>query len=368
MKIGYVSTVQNYRWAGSEELWWGTAKLAIEAGHSVTCLVHHPLEESEQIRELVVRGASVAVRRRRLHPRLSRLSDLLTGSLKSLLRTHPDKIVISLGSVTDLCFWPGFAEQLMGAGVPYIVVLQFNADTTEFSPIQREQCRALFQRAETCVFVSAHNQRLARRQLALSSLNSEVIYNPIRITQTNPAEFPRGELTFGMVARMETRWKGQDLLLECLASGEWPVRKWSLKFFGAGPDKDFVRQSIQHFGLTDRVEICGYVRDVKDVWGSCHIKVLPSYGEGTPLAVLEAMMCGRPVVTTDVGGNCEILKDGTSGFIADAATVCSFSRALERAWAARDDWKSMGRAAHEAAVRLVDRSPFEALLAVIVKS
>ena len=52
-----------------------------------------------------------------------------------------------------------------------------------------------------------------------------------------------------------------------------------------------------------------------------------------PLALVEAMLCGRTAVVTDVGGNAEWIEDGETGFVAEAATAKSFGAALkERGW------------------------------------
>jgi len=101
------------------------------------------------------------------------------------------------------------------------------------------------------------------------------------------------------------------------------------------------------------------------VWKECHAKVLASHGEGTSLAVLEAMMCGRTVITTDVGGNREILEHDISGFIADAATPRCFGATLETAWAERDRWSEIGNSAFRAAQRLACADPAKALLNLI---
>jgi glycosyltransferase involved in cell wall biosynthesis len=92
---------------------------------------------------------------------------------------------------------------------------------------------------------------------------------------------------------------------------------------------------------------------VEDVWREHHALALPSRSEGLPLALLEAMLCGRPAVVTDVGGNAEAITDGVSGFLADAPTVGAFDEALERAWERRADWSRMGRAAAAAARAIV---------------
>jgi glycosyltransferase involved in cell wall biosynthesis len=61
------------------------------------------------------------------------------------------------------------------------------------------------------------------------------------------------------------------------------------------------------------------------------------------LALVEAMLCGRPVVATDEGA--ELIEDGVTGFLAEAATVGCVGKALERFWARREDAREIGATA-----------------------
>ena len=61
--------------------------------------------------------------------------------------------------------------------------------------------------------------------------------------------------------------------------------------------------------------------------------------------MVEAMMCGRPAIVTDVGGNAEIVEDDVTGFLAASATEDGMDEALERAWQRRHEWHDMGRQA-----------------------
>ena len=92
---------------------------------------------------------------------------------------------------------------------------------------------------------------------------------------------------------------------------------------------------------------------------------MASRTEGTPLALVEAMLCGRPSVVSDVGGNLEWVVEPRNGFIAEAPSVRSFGAALERAWAARADWEAIGKAAHHDALGLIDPTPGKSLLELI---
>ena len=108
--------------------------------------------------------------------------------------------------------------------------------------------------------------------------------------------------------------------------------------------KNTIERLAERFGLGGRVTFAGYVERVEDIWAQNHVLVMPSRFEGLPLAMVEAVLCGRPVVATDVAGHSEIIKDGVTGFLADAPTVTSMAKALERMWERRYDLQVMGEA------------------------
>jgi glycosyltransferase involved in cell wall biosynthesis len=112
----------------------------------------------------------------------------------------------------------------------------------------------------------------------------------------------------------------------------------------------------QRLGLADRVVFAGY-RAVDEIWASNHVLVMPSRFEGLPLAMVEAMLCGRPVVATDVAGHSEIMEDGVTGFLADAPTPSSMANALERFWARRAEAEEIGIAAAKRIRQLVPSDP-----------
>jgi len=107
----------------------------------------------------------------------------------------------------------------------------------------------------------------------------------------------------------------------------------------------------------NNVHFRGHVNDVRAIWEQNHLLVLPSRWEGLPLSLVEAMWCARPTVVTDVGGNAELCVDNETGFLAPAATVSSFSNALERAWERRQDWLHMGQAARARAEKQIPKDP-----------
>lgn len=90
-----------------------------------------------------------------------------------------------------------------------------------------------------------------------------------------------------------------------------------LMMVGTGPKKEELKEKVLKLGLGDYVMLIGAVPSTKIhiYYQMADIFVLPSYTEGFPLSVLEAMACGMPVVATDVGGIHEIVKNGLNGFL-----------------------------------------------------
>ena len=84
---------------------------------------------------------------------------------------------------------------------------------------------------------------------------------------------------------------------------------------------------------------------------------MPSRFEGLPLAIVEAMLCGRPVIATDVAGHSEVIEDGVTGFLAHAPTSASLMEAMERFWVRRDDAQMLGDAGSKKIRTLMPADP-----------
>ncbi len=91
----------------------------------------------------------------------------------------------------------------------------------------------------------------------------------------------------------------------------------NIKFLiiGDGPLKNKLQKQVSENNLSDRVIFLGYRKDIPQLISSFDIYVLPSLWEGLPLALLEALALGKPIIATDVGGNPEIVENGVNGYI-----------------------------------------------------
>lgn len=74
----------------------------------------------------------------------------------------------------------------------------------------------------------------------------------------------------------------------------------------------------------------GFHSDVRPFIESSSCVVLPSYREGVPISLLEAMSMGKPIITTDTNGCREVVRDGINGFVCQVKNVSSLAKAMYR--------------------------------------
>jgi len=135
-----------------------------------------------------------------------------------------------------------------------------------------------------------------------------VIYNPVNLCKFKeilPAKY-NNTITLIIVARLCLQ-KNHKLLLE--AFSKIIKENVQLKIVGDGPLKNELIEYASNLGISKKVEFLGQRDDIVYLLKSSDIFVLSSLWEGLPLSVLEAMAAGLPIISTDVGGVKDIVKD-----------------------------------------------------------
>jgi glycosyltransferase involved in cell wall biosynthesis len=113
-------------------------------------------------------------------------------------------------------------------------------------------------------------------------------------------------------------------------------------------------QLLNGAGLGDRLRMLGYRQDVGAVLAAADIFVLPSYFEGLPMSVIEAMLTGLPVVASDIAGPREQVVPEVTGLLVPPRQVAPLAEALSRLAADPSLRASMGEAGRARALALFD--------------
>jgi glycosyltransferase involved in cell wall biosynthesis len=122
--------------------------------------------------------------------------------------------------------------------------------------------------------------------------------------------------------------KGHRFLIDAMAALVVRRPDAVLLLVGDGPQRRSLEQQVRELGLTDRVRFAGHRPDVTTLLGLSTLFVLPSFSEGIPIALIEAMAAGRPVVATAVPGNLDVVVDDRFGLLVPAGDSQALVEAL----------------------------------------
>lgn len=137
-------------------------------------------------------------------------------------------------------------------------------------------------------------------------------------------------MTAIIVARLEPI-KDHKTLLAAYAILQREGFEPNLIIVGDGSEKAALQALATELGLNPhRIRFLGYRDDIPDLLAACDMFVLSSIMEGLPLAMLEAMSQGLPVVATDVGGNAELITEGETGFLVPSQNPRALADAIVR--------------------------------------
>ena len=158
-----------------------------------------------------------------------------------------------------------------------------------------------------------------------------VIYNGVDVDRFSPEPREKGENRFriGILGRLIERKGHADLLqaLSSLVGGMVPTDVY-LDIIGDGPMRDDLKQLTLDLGLKENVSFLGDRRDVPALLQELDVLAMPSTYEAFPVAILEALSSGLPVVATAVNGITEVIKHGETGFLVQPHDIEGLAQAL----------------------------------------
>jgi len=249
------------------------------------------------------------------------------------------------------------AYQCFRLEIPYVIVCQKAVDFFWPDPSSRNFMRETLLGAKQCFFVSQHNKTLTEEQFGTRLRKSQIVFNPVKTGAKGALPYPDTSKGFRLacIGRLFVIDKGQDILLRILSQPKWQERNIEVSFIGTGPDMEGIKELAELLGVKS-VKFKGQADNIEQVWADHHALILPSRSEGLPLVITEAMAAGRIAITTNAGGNAEVIKHGIDGFIGEANEK-DFDEAMEQAWTTREEWELMGKKAAENIKQIVPPLP-----------
>ena len=156
------------------------------------------------------------------------------------------------------------------------------------------------------------------------------------------------DFVIGTVARL-AELKGHDDLLDALGTELKANPNWKLLWVGDGWWRDRLLKRVAEMGLSNQIVTTGLVPSerVPEMMRAMDVLVHPSYREGLPRTVPQALLCGVPVIAYDVDGTKEICLDGQTGFLVQPRDLEGLRKAVKRLYDAPDERARMANTGQE---------------------
>ena len=189
-----------------------------------------------------------------------------------------------------------------------------------------------FRAASTTIVLGRIWQQWLVQDLGVSPDRVTVVANGVPVPDYGGRDHltPRPQVEIVFVGNLLKR-KGVDDLIAAAAVLKDEARPWRLTFAGGGDIAGY-QEKTRAMGLSNRIQFVGWIDapQIAAMLAKSDIMVLPSYYEGLPLVILEAIGAGTPVICTPVGAIPEFLKDGETVLFVEPGDVRGLAAALKR--------------------------------------
>jgi glycosyltransferase involved in cell wall biosynthesis len=365
-KIAFIAVNDTAPWGGSEELWAQTALRMAQMGYTIGASVKGWKTKPAKIAELEQSQISVTYRNSDRN-KLDKAAFFLHRGKQFyqwLDRFRPDLALISQSANCDGLLW---MEACAQRDIPYAVVSHVAAENHWIPDSSAARLAQAFAQAKQSFFVSQDNIDLTAKQIGANIPNASVIRSPYNVSRhAAPLWLPTEKgFKLACVGRMHPTSKGQDLILEVMRLEKWRDRPLTVTFFGEGEHKESLKRLADLWNL-ENVKFGQFTSDVESIWENHHALILPSRYEGGPLVTVEAMLCGRPCIVTNLALNKECIQDNVNGFLIKAPIAELVDEALERAWQQRENWYELGKAAAVKVRQVIPADPISVFTEKIV--
>jgi glycosyltransferase involved in cell wall biosynthesis len=264
---------------------------------------------------------------------LRKLSTLVSGYLVFLALLLTGQVgVVHIHTASNASFWRKSLFILLASIFGRSVILHVHGGG--FADFFNVQCGSLQQRyvryiMRRCSCIVALSEKWAVRLHDISAHSHIVtVYNPVALPDLTKQIFVRDQSSILFLGRIGPAKGVYDLLQALLVlREEFPSLR--LLCGGDGEQEKFLAAATE-LKLREHVELLGWVVGAAKTryLAQCTVFALPSYAEGMPVGVLEAMATGAPVVASKVGGIPDTIRDGIDGLLIDAGDVAALVAAL----------------------------------------
>ncbi|MGH8675384.1 MAG: glycosyltransferase family 4 protein [Burkholderiales bacterium] len=318
--LAIVHTESSLGWGGQEIRILAESQGLARRGHEVTVLCAPQARILAEAGSWGVRAVALPIAAKR-PAGLRALMNWLRENRCDVLNTH---------SSTDS--WLAALATTLGRAVPIVRTRHISA------PVPRNPfSRWLYERGAAKIvttgealkrqLVEANRFRAERIESVPTGIDAGRFRPGDRAAARTKLGLSADAMLVGIVATLRS-WKGHDFLLQAMTSLPQDIQ---LVIVGDGPMRTAIEEAIDRLGLRLRVRMSGDQQDVLPWLQALDLFALPSYAnEGVPQALVQAMLCGLPCVTTPVGSIAELARHEVTALVVPAREAQALGAALAR--------------------------------------
>jgi GalNAc-alpha-(1->4)-GalNAc-alpha-(1->3)-diNAcBac-PP-undecaprenol alpha-1,4-N-acetyl-D-galactosaminyltransferase len=238
---------------------------------------------------------------------------------REIKKNLPDRI-IAYGD------WSNFLVLIAVKGLRIKTFISDRASPGLKFPFHVKLLRRLFYPGASGIIAQTYRAAQQKRDMLGTNINVSIIPNPVRPIIINP-NIEKENIILA-VARHYPE-KGLDRLIKVFALLEIPG--WVLHIAGSnGPETQYLNRLVKNLKLKNKVIFLGGVKDIDLVYSRSSIFVLPSYHEGFPNALIEAMAHGLACISFDINsGPSEIIENGVNGLLVADGDIEAFTKNIQ---------------------------------------
>ncbi|MGG6294668.1 glycosyltransferase family 4 protein [Leptolyngbya sp. AN02str] len=201
----------------------------------------------------------------------------------------------------------------------------------ELPQVIKRTMQQVFGRCDRFVVLSESWRSFFIENLKLDPKRVVLLPNPVVLPPNVPDRVGTTDLKLVFLGRIGSR-KGAFNLLQAFALVDSHLRERIHLVMAGDGEIAKAKQLANRLGITDRVQIVGWLdqEDRDALLTEANMLILPSYNEGLPMALLEAMSWGLPVISTPVGGTPEVVTHKHNGLLVEPGDIHGLAEAMER--------------------------------------
>ncbi|HEY3637920.1 MAG TPA: glycosyltransferase [Rhizomicrobium sp.] len=256
------------------------------------------------------------------------------ASARAMVRRHHPELVMTVGRQAHRLL-----GRALGKNIPIVPMLQ--------------KRRFDHRMPYAGILVAAVHRRATLIEDGVAPENIAVIPNAVPLPAEPKSDYrlsAGGPAKFVAHGRLHQK-KGYGVLIEAIALLSRKGIDCSCTIAGDGPERESLEAQIDKNGLKDKITLPGWTDSVADFLAAGDIFVLPSFQEDFPLAVLDAMASGMPIVASTIDGPKDFLVEGETALLVPSGDAVALARAMERMIADTALREKLGRAVRAEAER-----------------